>query len=230
MPPRLPELEIKCVFPVAGVDEPPPPWLIRASEFHCTTAIVVTKELIMKNLADAEKKDCAERMAFQSNLTANVKAMLMEFAKTRRDLARIASEERKALRLEIRKQVADLRKPTINLQAATPRALAVKLPVAGSRIKLIGASLAVPQAKPDRVVFSVSPSAHAPKPITSVPPVPAKAGAPKVKAAESPDLVPKTKIVEPAVKIRPAKKEAQDGWLSESFGKTATKAKRKKKK
>ncbi len=202
----------------------------------------------MKKLAEAEKKHCAKRVAFQTNLTVEVKSMLTEFSKTRRELARIASEERRALLLEIRKQVAGLRTLTSQVQAGAPRALAVPLAVPAPKIKIFGASIIVQKAKTDSGIVPLLPSVNTPKMPVFVAPVQVKVEPPRAEMIAPPALPkpapvkvakvveprmvePRAKPVAPPVASRPLKKEAHDGWLDEIFGKSATsatKAKRKK--
>jgi len=82
-------------------------------------------KIMINKLADMEKKNREERIAYQSSLTSDVKSMLADFARARIEKARIASDQRKALLLEIRKQVAGSRKPVCQpvVTAIKPKAV-----------------------------------------------------------------------------------------------------------
>ena len=83
----------------------------------------------MNNLADVKKQSREERMAFRSNLASDVRFMLADFSGVRREQAQKARNERNALLLDIKNQVAGLRKATpqdkkkarvLNVKAAKP--------------------------------------------------------------------------------------------------------------
>ena len=160
----------------------------------------------MNKLADMEKKDREERMAFQANLTSDVRSMLADFSKARSNMARIARDERKAFLLEIKNQVTNLRKQKDELPVTALRPKAVE--------PLVAAKVEAP--KIEAVEPLVAAKVEAPKVKSFEPPVTTKVEAPKVKAFESLDITLKHK-------------EEKD-LLREKFGKAAAKTKRAKKK
>ncbi len=64
----------------------------------------------MSKLADMGKNGCEERMAYKTNLANDVRSMLADFSSAQKSQAERARNERRAFLLEIRNQVAGLRK------------------------------------------------------------------------------------------------------------------------
>jgi hypothetical protein len=163
----------------------------------------------MSKLAEVEKQDRAERITFQANLTSDVRSMLAEFSKARRDMARKAMEMRKALLLDIRQQVTDLRKLTDVPQVAAGRPVAVKPVAAPRKIKVVKIpvvrQVVVPEVKV--VKFPAAPKPEAPKAKAFEPPAAPKPEVPKAKAVEPPAApkpeAPRVKAFEPPASPKP---------------------------
>ncbi len=64
----------------------------------------------MSKLADMGKNGCEERMSYKTNLANDVRSMLADFSSVQKRQAERARNERRAFLLEIRNQVAGLRK------------------------------------------------------------------------------------------------------------------------